>query len=392
MDSSAFFVASTIAENNNGLETLVLVVERADLLKALSHVQSVVERRNTLAILSNVKLQAANGELGLTATDMDVAVVEKIAAQVKVAGATTVPAHMLYDIVRKLPDGAQVSLTVDNSGSMRIVCGQCRFSLPCLPIEDFPVMDEGELPHHFALNVEECRMLVDKTRFAISTEETRYYLNGIYLHVVDKEGEKRLRAAATDGHRLARMEVAVPQGAEAIAGVIIPRKTVTELRKLIEGGEGDVQVALSGTKVRFAYNNMVLLSKLIDGNFPDYEKVVPTANDHIMEVDAHAFGKAVDRVSIIASEKSRAVTFSLGEGILTLHATGEGSGSAREEIAVNYEGVPLKIGFNFRYLLDVMAVLDGEVARFLFADGAAPAIIHDIGNPGALYVVMPMRV
>lgn len=369
-----------------------LVVERADLLKALAHIQSVVERRNTIAILSNVKLEATDGMLSLTATDMDLAVAEKISAQVEQEGATTVPAHTLYDIVRKLPDGAQISLTVDANSQMQIACGQCQFSLSCLPIEDFPVMDEGEMPHQFALNVAHCRMLIDKTRFAISTEETRYYLNGIYIHVVEKEGVPLLRAAATDGHRLARIEIALPDGARNMEGVIIPRKTVTELRKLLEEGDGDVQVSLSANKICFTYNNIRLLSKLIDGNFPDYEKVVPAANDKIMEVDAAIFSKAVDRVSTIASEKSRGIRFTLDYGKLVLQVAAEGNGTAREELAVNYEGESLELGFNFRYLLDVMGVLDGEVAQFWLADGVAPAVVRDIGNQGALYVIMPMRV
>lgn len=369
-----------------------LVVERADLLKALAHIQSVVERRNTIAILSNVKLEAADGVLSLTATDMELAVAEKISAQVEQGGATTVPAHTLYDIVRKLPDGAQIALTVDANGQMQIACGQCQFSLSCLSIEDFPVMDEGEMPYQFALNVAQCRMLIDKTRFAISTEETRYYLNGIYIHVVEKDGVPLLRAAATDGHRLARIEIALPEGARNMEGVIIPRKTVVELRKLLEEGDGDVQVALSASKICFTYNNIRLLSKLIDGNFPDYEKVVPAANDKIMEVDAAIFSKAVDRVSTIASEKSRGIRFTLDYGKLVLQAAAEGNGTAREELAVNYEGESLELGFNFRYLLDVMGVLDGEVAQFWLADGVAPAVVRDIGNQGALYVIMPMRV
>lgn len=369
-----------------------LVAERADLLKSLAHVQSVVERRNTIAILSNIKLEAKDGQLSLTATDMDLAVVEKIAAQIETEGATTVPAHMLYDIVRKLPDGAQISLKVEENGTMTIVCGQCRFSLACLPVEEFPVMDEGEMSHHFSLPVDACRMLIDKTRFAISTEETRYYLNGIYLHVAEKETGSVLRAAATDGHRLAQMEVTLPQGADGMQGIIIPRKAVFELRKLLEEGADDIQVALSSNKIRFSYHNIILLSKLIDGNFPDYEKVIPVANERMMEVDAAIFTKSVDRVSIIASEKSRGIKCILDDGILTLSAAGEANGTAREEVAVNYEGEQIEIGFNFRYLLDVMAVLDGEVARFLFGDGSAPVIIRDIGNAGALYVIMPMRV
>lgn len=368
------------------------VIERANLLKSLGHVQSVVEKRGTIAVLSNIKIDAKGSEVSLTATDMDIAVVEKVPAEVSKPGSTTVPAHTLYDIVRKLQEGMQIELTTSDDGSkIAIRAGQSRFSLACLPIEDFPVMAEGEFSHNFTLKSAECLALIEKPSFAISNEETRYYLNGIYMHVAGSGDEKVLRAVATDGHRLARVEVAVPAGADGMAGVIVPRKTIQELRKLLENGEGDVEVSLSETKIRFVYGDAVLVSKLIDGNFPDYERVIPSANEKLMEVDCKIFKDAVDRVSVISSEKSRAIKLQLESGKLTLSA-GSGDQVASEEIDINYSSTAIDIGFNSRYLLDMMSQIDGDTAQFLLNDGNSPALVRDTADVGSLYVIMPMRV
>jgi DNA polymerase-3 subunit beta len=370
-----------------------LTIERAALLKSLGHVQSVVERRNTIPILSNVLLKAEGGVLGMTATDMDLEVVESVPADIQTAGATTAPAHTLYDIVRKLPDGAQVELAYNAEGnSLTIRAGRSRFMLGCLPIEDFPSMAGGELPHRFELAANELRGLIERTRFAISTEETRYYLNGIYVHAGGEGETARLRAVATDGHRLARVEMDLPSGAEGIPGVIVPRKTVGELYKLIEENADPVTVDLSESKIRFAFDSVTLTSKLIDGTFPDYERVIPADNDKVLQVDAKDFAEAVDRVSTISTEKSRAVKLSLADGSLTLSVSAADQGSATEALEVGYEADAMEIGFNARYLLDIADQVDGAKAKFLLADGASPTIIQDSEDESALYVLMPMRV
>jgi DNA polymerase-3 subunit beta len=369
-----------------------LTIERAALLKSLGHVQSVVERRNTIPILSNVLIEAGQGAAKLTATDMDLTIVEEVGCQVAEAGATTAPAHTLYDIVRKLPDGAQVELDVHgDQGQMRLKSGRSTFQLATLPKEDFPATQANDLPQAFSLQGKELRELIDRTRFAISTEETRYYLNGIYVHATSDEA-KMLRGVATDGHRLARFEMPLPDGAEGMPGVIVPRKTVNELRKLIDETDGGVEVALSETKVRFTFDHTVLTSKLIDGTFPDYERVIPSGNDKMMEVDRKAFASAVDRVSTISTEKSRAVKLSLADNTLTLSATSPENGSATEELEISYQGETIEIGFNSRYLLDIAERLSGDGAQFSLSDSASPTIVQDAGDTSALYVLMPMRV
>ena len=369
-----------------------LTIERSALLKSLSHVQSVVERRNTIPILSNLKLEAGDGKLALNATDMDLDIIESVAAEIAAPGATTAPAHTLYDIVRKLPEGAQVEMDADGEGQLVLSSGRSRFTLTCLPTDDFPVLSGGDLGHEFTLTVAEVRALIDKTRFAISTEETRYYLNGIYLHTAERDGTPVLRAVATDGHRLASIEIPLPAGAAGMPGVIVPRKTVGELRKLVDETTADIVVELSDTKIRFSFDDTVVTSKLIDGTFPDYQRVIPEGNDKQMDVETKSFADAVDRVSAISSEKSRAVKLCLTNGNLMLSASSPEDGSATEELEVTYQGEAVEIGFNAGYLLDIIRQVEGDSTRLLLSDSASPTILSEVEDTGALYVLMPMRV
>jgi len=370
-----------------------LIIERAAFLKALSHVQSVVERRTTIPILSNVLLRAEAGRLALSATDMDLEIVEGVPGQIEREGRTTAPAHTLYDIVRKLREGAQVEMEASGERSALVMrSGRSTFTLACLPAEDYPLMASGELPHNFSLSATELRALIDRTRFAISTEETRYYLTGIYLHSTKADEVPVIRAVATDGHRLARMEMVLPEGAAGIPGVIIPRKTVLELRKLVEENEDEVHIGLSDTKIRVAVGEATLTSKLIDGTFPDYDRVIPSNNDKVLEVECKAFAEAVDRVSTISTEKSRAVKLSIENGSLVLSATSPENGTAIEELEVRYFASPLEIGFNSRYLLDITEQIVGDGAQFVMSDAGSPTIVRDRDDASALYVLMPMRV
>jgi DNA polymerase-3 subunit beta len=363
-------------------------IERATLLKSLGHVQSVVERRNTIPILSNVMIDAKDdGSIRLMATDLDLQVDESVPAQVSQAGATTVSAHTFFDIVRKLPEGSQVELSAAD-GKMQVVAGRARFNLSTLPRDDFPVIAEGELPTRFELPAATLRQIIDKTRFAISTEETRYYLMGIFLHVADD----KMKAAATDGHRLARVTVEKPEGADGMPDVIIPRKCVAELRKLLDEVEGTVEVSLSPTKVRFGLGSAVLTSKLIDGTFPDYNRVIPTANDKLLKLDPKTFMAGVDRVSTIASEKTRAVKMALDRDKVTLSVTSPENGLAIEELPADYGNDGIEIGFNARYLMDILAQIEGDSVEVHLADAAAPTLLRENDKSNALYVLMPMRV
>lgn len=370
-----------------------VTIERANLLKSLNHVQRVVERRNTIPILSNVLLRADQATLALKATDLDLEVNESTTAMVEQAGATTVPAHLLYEIVRKLPEGGEVMLATNPDGtSMTVVSGRSNFRLQCLPQSDFPELTAGTFTHTFRINSTAIKGLVDRTQFAISNEETRYYLNGIYLHTIEAGGDLKLRAVATDGHRLARAEIVAPSGSEGMPGIIIPRKTVAELQKLGDDPDMIMTVEVSDSKIRFTVGTVVLTSKLIDGTFPDYQRVIPSGNDKKLTVSRQAFAQAVDRVSTISSERGRAVKMAISDGLVTLTVNNPDSGSASEEVAAEYGSDNIDIGFNAKYLLDITNQLQGSEAIFMLADSGAPTLIRDAADEGALYVLMPMRV
>ncbi len=370
-----------------------LIIERNALLKALSHVTSVVERRNTIPILSNVLIAAEGSSVKLTATDLDIQVVETAPADVSQKGSTTVSAHMLHDIVRKLSDGSQVELSLGpDEGRMALTSGPAKFALQVLPPNDFPDLSAGEMSHAFDISSADLKRLIDKTRFAISTEETRYYLNGIYLHSAETDGTELLRAVATDGHRLAQIEADLPKGANGMPGIIVPRKTVLEVYKLLEDADKPVKVELSTAKIRFSIGEVVLTSQLIDGTFPDYGRVIPHGNDKVLNVPSAIFAEAVDRVSTLSSDKGRAVKLKMGDGKVTLTVNNPDSGSATEELSAAYDAEDLEIGFNARYLLDITSQLESDDAEFVLSDPGSPTIVRDLSDKAALYVLMPMRV
>jgi len=371
-----------------------LTIDCGTLKKSLGHIQAIVEKRNTIPVLGNVLIKASGGQLSLTATDMDIDIVEAIPAHVAREGQCTAPAHMVYEIIRKLKDDADVKLTfVAGNAQLEIESGRSNFTLATLPVEDFPALTDDDFTHSFVLTAEEAKDLIDRTRFAISTEETRYYLNGIYLHAANNNDQPVLRAVATDGHRLARMEMPLPEGASGIPGVIMPRKMITELRKLIEDAEeGDLSVQISVNRIRFSIGGLVLTSKLIDGTFPDYERVIPTNTSKEMQLSTAIFGPAVDRVATISSDKSRAVKLFIDKGMLKLAANSPENGSAEEELEADYDSEAMEIGFNSRYLLDMIQQIEGDMVNMRLSDSASPSIVTDPSDPSALYVLMPMRV
>ena len=368
-------------------------IERANLLKTLRHVQSIVEKRNTIPVLSNVRIEALEDGISFKATDMDTEITEIVDAKTTETGATTAPAHMLYDIVRKLADGSEVELTFpDEKGQLTIASARSKFSLSTIGVEDFPVISGDKLPINFTMDKEELKDVIDRTKFAVSTEETRYYLNGVYMHAKNEGNAKVLRVVATDGHRLACVESPLPQGAESMNGVIIPRKTVGEVRKLLDDTKAEnIAVSLSENKIRFTMEDVTLTSKLIDGTYPDYERVIPTDNDKVLELGVKPLAEAVDRVSVVA-ERTRAIKMITAPNHITITTSSPDLGSAQEEVEAKYDSESLEIGYNFRYLLDILAEVKGETVRISFADGSSPSVIHDTSDASAIYVLMPMRV
>lgn len=368
-----------------------VTIERETLLKSLNHVQGVVERRNTIPVLSNILIAAKGDKVTFTATDLDISIVENVSAIVDQDGSITAPAHLLYDIVRKLADGTQISIEKVEDTRIDVRSGRSQFTLQALSADDFPNLSSGEMSHEFSLSVADLKRMIEKTRFAISTEETRYYLNGIYFHTIEEDGAT-LCAVATDGHRLAKVEIPMPDGASGMPGIIIPRKTVGELHKLLEGDDETVSISLSDSKIEFRIAQTVVTSKLIDGNYPDYNRVIPDNNQNAMTVETRPLTKAVDRVSTVANDRGRAIKLALAKDVLTLEVNNPDSGHAEEELMVEYGDVNLEIGFNAKYMLDVLSQLEGENVEFLFADSVDPVLVKDQGDEGTIYVLMPMRV
>lgn len=370
-------------------------IERAALLKSLSHVQNVVERRHTNPLLSNVKITAKVGEgegIVLNATDNELEISENTAAKVETAGSVTASAHKLYEIVRKLPEGAQVEFAQNvEKAQLNISAGRARFVLATMAGEDFPTIADGEMTHSFTLSAQDLQDLIEHTSFAVSTDETRYYLNGIYLHEAVSKEDKILRAVATDGHRLACAESALPEGAAGMPGVIVPRKAIGELSKLLSEESGEVKVVLSSYKIQFVFGALVLTSLLIEGTYPDYERVIPLENDKILEVEAAALMAAVDRVAVV-SEKSRAVRLSVSKDLVVVSAANAEEGSARDELEAKFDAEDVEVGFNYVYLLDVLRQIKGGLVRIAFLDSASPTVLTDLSDPSVLFVLMPMRV
>lgn len=371
-------------------------VERGDFLKALTHGGSVVEKRTTVPILSHVLIQADAGQLHLTTTDMDLTLVESIAAVIEVPGAITVSAHMLLEIVRKLPDGVQIEATLNpGNDQLTLKTGKSRFNIATLPAGQFPKLTQNDLPFSFKLTAEKLRYLIDRARFAMSTEETRYFLNGIYFHAHEINGQKVFRSVATDAHRLACIEVAVPEGAEAIPGIIVGRKTITEIRKLVndEGADAEIVISLSPQRIEFKLPQATLSSRLVDGTYPDYEQAIPRNNDKPVIVDAKDFANAVDRVATVTTDKLPVIKISVAKNKLTLEAASSELGDATEEMEVDFPfDHSIEIGFNANYLVDITSQIGDEAAEILLSDGSAPAIIKGINDKEALFVLMPMRV
>ena len=382
------------------VETAVsITIDRNALVRAMAHLARVVERRNTIPILGNVRLSPGDRYLTLTATDLDIEARVDVDCEVQGSGDITVPAGTMNDIVRKIAEGAPVSLGWGGTGTtVSVRSGRARFSLQALPASDFPDLTVGDMTHRFTMPAATLLALIEATSFAVSTEETRYYLNGIYLHCpTDGENGSLLRGVATDGHRLARFDAPAPEGASGMPGIIVPRKTVGEIARLAKDamdkhGNGDIEVALSVAKIRVSAANVTLTSKLIDGTFPDYQRVIPSGNDKRATLAREAFARAADRVATISSERGRAVKLSFDEGKLRLSVTNPDAGSAEEEIEAEYDEAAIDIGFNSRYLADILAALEGDTVLVKLGDPGSPTLFQKSEADNLLIVLMPMRV
>ena len=371
-------------------------INSSDLLKALSHIHGIVEVRHTLPILSNIILKANGNELTLSSTNLDIYCADKIKSEVSTAGEISVSAMTFFEIVKRLPSGSEVVMTMEEGeNEIKLKCGRSKFNLSTLKTDDFPIISDNDLATNFVLSADELIRIIDKTKFAVSNEETRYYLNGIFLHKADRNSIQFLRAVATDGHRLAQYDIPLPQGAEDITGIIIPKKTIFELRKVLDDANGDVSISLNENKIKFTFNDLKIISKVIDGTFPDYTKVIPQNNNKNFKTNNNELKNAIDRVSAVAANeesKSKAIKLSLEDNKLNLSVESQSKGSANEILDISYDGDKVDIGFNSKYIIDICNEVDGEEVDISLLDSVSPAIILDKTDENLFFVLMPMRI
>ena len=371
-------------------------INSTDLLKALSHIHGIVEVRHTLPILSNIILEAKDDKLILSSTNLDIYCSDKIKAEVLQSGEVSVSAVTFFEIIKRLPSGSDVLMIMEEGeNEIRLTCGRSKFNLSTLKTDDFPIISDNDLSTNFVLSADELIRIIDKTKFAVSNEETRYYLNGIFLHKAERNSIQFLRAVATDGHRLAQYDIPLPQGAEDITGIIIPKKTIYELRKVLDDANGDVSVSLNENKIKFSFNDLKVVSKVIDGTFPDYTKVIPQKNDKNFKTNNSDLKNAIDRVSAVAANeesKSKAIKFCIENNSLSLSVESQSKGSANEMIDVNYSGDKVDIGFNSKYIIDICNEVDGDEISISLSDSISPAIILDKTDENLFFVLMPMRI
>ena len=364
-------------------------VFRQDLIRALGHMQSIVEKRAALPILVNVKIEVAD-DLILSATNVDLELVEHVAADITLSGKITVPVQMLYDIVRKLPDDAEI--TFKQSGDKLVVSsGRAIFHLPTLPAENFPVMAGGNLSTKFQMTTGDLAHLINQTKFAIPTDDVRYHLGGIYFHIGD---EGKLTAVATDAQRMALCAITAPEGSASMPSVILPRRVIGELSKLLEDANvDDVLVELSDTKARFSVGAATLTSKLVDAQYPNYRVVIPKGNDKIAVLDRKQFINAVDLVSVASVDKTKSVSLSFSMNKLVINASSQEAGTASQELDIEYNGdATFTINFNVKFLLDVAGQVEGEKFQMEMQEPLSPTIIKSTDkDTDALFVLMPMR-
>ena len=367
-------------------------IPRSNFFKTLSHLQGIVDKKNSLPILANILIEAKDNQLTLSSTDMDISIIEKISCNVMEDGATTINSQILYDIVRKIDDNSDIEVISNNGKLLTLRSEGSRFSLACLPKEDYPIIEIDNSGTEIILNSKIIFKLIDKTKFAISNEETRYFLNGLYFNVTNEENKNIVTLVGTDGHRLAKFSHEIDGEIDQVSGVIIPKKTIYELSKLLSEIDSNVKISIGPNKIVFVIGDIIFISKLIDGSFPDYNRVIPKDNNNILKINRVKLLSAVDRVSTIANEKSPVIKFKLLQNILNLNTINNESSTASEDLKINYAGDEIEIGFNSKYIMDIVNNLEDNEISINLKDNTSPVIAQENSNTNLVYVLMPMRV
>ena len=367
-------------------------ISKNKIFKSISHLQGIVDKKNTLPVLSNILIEAKNNTLTLSSTDMDISIIEKLQCNVLEVGATTINSQIFYDIVRKLDDNSDIEMISNDGNLLTLRASGSRFSLACLPKEDFPIIDQKNEGTSIKINSKILLKLIDKTKFAISNEETRYFLNGLYFNIQLENKKTSVTLVGTDGHRLAKFSHEIDQDIEQVSGVIIPKKTIYELSKLLSEIDEDIEIIISSNKIIFFIDNLIFISKLIDGTFPDYKRVIPENNHNLLEVNREKLLAAVDRVSTIANEKSPVIKLKLLKDIINLNTANNENSTATEDINLTYSGDEFEIGFNSKYIMDIVNNLEDEIISINLKDSSGPITAKEKSHSNLVYVLMPMRV
>ena len=365
-------------------------INQQDLQKSLNYCQGVIEKRSTLPILSNVLLDVSNGKLTITATDLDLIFIHQISnIEILEEGKTTTSASIMYDIVRKISSGKKINFSNPSENKLQLESEKSLFNLNCINASEFPLTDENFNKNEFVINSKHFLKLLNKCKFSISNDETRHYLTGIFFHQTQTEDKIFLTAAATDSHRMSISKIRLKNKIE-FDPIILPKKTIFQLCSILEDFDGDIKISNIKSKIKFEINDSILISKLIDGKFPNYIQVIPKENQKKLEVDLKSFLNSVDRVASVSLDKKDGVKFSLSKDILNLSVNNTNSGDGKESLSVKFDD-ELDISFNSRYLIDVASQLDGEKIEIYLKDSGLPALIKDPADFDSIYVVMPMK-
>ena len=365
-------------------------LNQQDLQQALNYCQGVIEKRSTLPILSNVLLNVENSSLTITATDLDLIFIHKIEnIEVIEEGKTTTTSSTMYDIVRKFTSGKKINLSLSETNKLKLESEKSIFNLNCLDTSEFPLTDENFSDNEFSLNSKQLLKLLNKCKFSVSNDETRHYLSGIYLHQTEFEDKFYLTAVATDSHRMSISKIKLNNKIN-FNPIILPKKTIFQLCSLLDNYDGMVKISNMKSKIKFELKNSILISKLIDGKFPNYIQVIPKNNQKKLEIDLKLFTGSVDRVASVSLDKKDGVKFILNKDTLNLSVNNTNSGDGNETLSVKFDH-ELEISFNSRYLIDVSSQLEGEKIEIFFNDTGSPALIKDPSDFDSIYVVMPMK-
>ena len=367
-------------------------INRDIFLKSLGHAYGVIEKKTTLPILSNILIEAKNSKIKITATDLDIIYTEEVPIQeLKKEGSTTTSASVLYDILRKLKTDSKVELILQSSNKLKITSDNSKFNLLCMPADNFPLSNEESPNKTFDVSPQKLLKLLNKTKISISNDETRHYLNGIYLHKTNLENKSFLTGVATDSHRLSSSSLEVDQNTD-FESIILPKKTIFQLTSLLEENNNTIKISNSKSKIKFVLGNGTLISKVIDGRFPDYSKVIPKNNDKVLEVKLNDFKNSIERVTTVSSDKKEGLKIFISKDALQFSVNNPNSGDGSENINAKFNADDLTISFNSKYLIDIASQIESDVIILNLKDPGSPVLIKDISDKKSFYVVMPMKI